>query len=58
MDFQTFKDNFRAAAVTARDFAREFIKEPLPDAMVYRLSLNCSYDGNPLLGDESGLSGR
>ncbi|MDB5218707.1 MAG: hypothetical protein JWO86_6634 [Myxococcaceae bacterium] len=34
------------AAAAARDFARRFIEEPLPDAMHFRVHLNSSYDVN------------
>ena len=37
----------------ARDFARQFIEEPLPDPVLFRLRLNSSYDGNARVGDEA-----
>lgn len=47
-----FARRLRDAAVAARDFARTFIEESLPDRCVFRLRLNSSYDGNPRVGDE------
>ena len=47
-----FARRLHAAAIAARDFAREFIQEALPDPMQFRLRLNSSYDGNPRVGDE------
>ena len=52
MDRDTFTARFTAASAVARDYAREFVREPLPDALRYRVRLNSSYDGNPLVGDE------
>lgn len=45
MDRSVFKKHFIEAAAAARDFARRFIEEPLPDAMRFRVHLNSSYDG-------------
>ncbi len=52
MDRALFVSRFRDASKKARDFARGLIREPLPDALRYRVRLNSSYDGNPLVGDE------
>lgn len=46
MDRETFAEHFRRASVAARDFARNYIEEELPDDMRFRLRLNCSYDVN------------
>jgi len=48
---KVFAERFHVAATTALDFARNFILEPLPDAKVFRVRLNCSYDKN-LRSDE------
>jgi len=45
-EHETFVKHFRAAATAALDFARKFISEPLPDAMCFRVRLNCSHDAN------------
>ncbi|MBO6940159.1 MAG: hypothetical protein JJ863_34625 [Deltaproteobacteria bacterium] len=45
MDRDRFARRFAEAAISARDFARTFIEEPLPDAMRFRVRLNSSYDG-------------
>lgn len=47
-----FAQRLHEAATAARDFARTFIEETLPDPMLFRLRLNSSYDGNPRVGDE------
>lgn len=39
-------NHFLRAAVCARDFARQFVEEELPDEMRFRLRLNSSYDAN------------
>jgi hypothetical protein len=52
MQRHAFVENFRAAALAARDFARKFIEEALPDEMLFRVRLNSSYDRNPLRPDE------
>jgi hypothetical protein len=49
---EVFARRLNEAATAARDFARKFIAEPLPDPMRFRLQLNSSYDGNPRVGDE------
>ena len=52
MNRETFSRHLWDAAVHARDLAREYILEPLPDDLVFRVRLNSSYDGNPLHEDE------
>ncbi len=47
-----FAKNLNNAAVAARDFARGYVEENLPDEMRYVVCLGCSYDGNPLSEDE------
>lgn len=46
-----FAARLRDAAAVARDFARRFVEEPLPDPVVFRVRLN-SYDGDSRVGDE------
>ena len=52
MERELFAQRLQEAAVAARDFARTMIEEPLPDAMLFRVRLNSSYDDNPLHADE------
>lgn len=52
MEREVFAGRLREAAVAARDFARRFIEEPLPDPMLFRVRLNSSYDGDLRVGDE------
>jgi hypothetical protein len=42
----TFEQRLLHAAARARDFACKFIAEPLPDALLFRVHLNSSYDLN------------
>ena len=51
MDRETFAARFLQAAVRARDFARTYIEEDLPDEMRFRLRLNSSYDANLVEGE-------
>lgn len=46
MERALFSARLRTAAERARDFARNFIEEQLPDAIVFRVHFNQSYDGN------------
>ncbi|MEQ8277009.1 MAG: hypothetical protein RMA76_27580 [Deltaproteobacteria bacterium] len=46
MERDEFRRRFVAAYTRARDFAREYIEEPLPDAVRFRVELNASYDGH------------
>ena len=48
----TFKSNLQNAAILARDFTRTMVTDMLPDAIAYVILYGCSYDGNPLVGDE------
>ncbi|MGE0403910.1 MAG: hypothetical protein AB7T06_44795 [Kofleriaceae bacterium] len=52
MDRELFAGRLHDAAVAARDFARRYVEEPLPDELRFRVRLNSSYDGNALVGDE------
>ncbi len=52
MDRRAFMLNFSAAADKVVEFTRLFITDSIPDDVVFRLYPNCSYDGNPLVGDE------
>jgi hypothetical protein len=49
---EQFARRLDEAATTARDFARKYIEEPLPDPMLFRVRLNSSYDANPRVHDE------
>lgn len=53
MERELFARRLHDAAVAARDFARRFIAETLPDELRFRVRLNSSYDGNPLVKDET-----
>lgn len=44
MERALFREHFLLAASRARDFARKFVAETLPDAMRFRVHLNGSYD--------------
>jgi hypothetical protein len=44
MERELFERRFLAASIKARDFARTFIEEPLPDAMRFNVHLNGSHD--------------
>jgi hypothetical protein len=52
VDRNLFAARLHEASELARDFARELVREPLPDDLHFRVHLNSSYDGNPLVGDE------
>lgn len=52
MEREVFTQRFLAASARARDFARGFVEESLPDAMLFRVRLNASYDGPPLRENE------
>ncbi|KYF91772.1 hypothetical protein BE20_13765 [Sorangium cellulosum] len=41
-----------AKRACARGTSREFVREPLPDDLRFRVHLNSSYDGHPRVGDE------
>ena len=52
MDRELFAKRLHDAAAAARDFARKYVVEALPDELRFRVRLNSSYDGNPLVRDE------
>jgi hypothetical protein len=52
MDRDIFAERFRRAAHRARDFAHAFVEEALPAQLRFRLQLNASHHGNPLLAGE------
>lgn len=52
MNKDTFIELLSKASKSSRDFARTMIIEGLPDTVVFKVRLNCSYDGNPLHADE------
>jgi hypothetical protein len=52
MDRMKFAERLRAASVAARDFARSYILEALPNDMLFRIRLNQSYDRNSSHPDE------
>lgn len=52
MEREIFAARFHEASARARDFAREYVEEALPEPMLFQLQLNASYDGNPLHADE------
>ncbi len=52
MDQEHFAKNLREAVEHAVRFARDHVIQVLPDAIALRVYANCSYDGNPLVGDE------
>ncbi|MEV4533013.1 hypothetical protein AB0J82_04185 [Asanoa sp. NPDC049518] len=47
MDREVFAARFVEAAASARAFAQRHVVEDLPEALVFRLRLNQSYDGHP-----------
>lgn len=52
MDCELFAERLHDAAVAARNFARRYVEDTLPDDLRFRVRLNSSYDGNPLVRDE------
>src|SRR4051794_7020080 len=52
MERALFAHRLDVAAAAARDFARSFVEEMLPDPILFRVRLNQSYDGHPRVGDE------
>lgn len=52
MQRETFERRLREASERARDVARELVEESLPDAILFRVRLNASYDGKPMRDDE------
>lgn len=57
LSFDTFKMNLVAAAELARDYARTFVTNSLPEKIAFEVHYGCSYDGNPLVGDEKTFPG-
>jgi hypothetical protein len=52
MDRITFESRLWTAARQALDFAREHVREALPDEVVFLVYPNQSYDEHPRVGDE------
>ena len=52
MDRNTFEERLQLAAQQALKFAREFVREKLPDEMVFLVYPNQSCDHHPRVGDE------
>ncbi len=44
VDRSVFAQHFLAAAKSALEFSRQFLEEPLPDEMIFRVHLNSSHD--------------
>jgi hypothetical protein len=52
VDRGTFEARLREAGCRALQFAREHVRQSLPDAVAFRVYPNQSFDGNPRVGDE------
>lgn len=52
MDRDTFEERLRTVARKVVCFAREHVRQPLPDAVAFRVRPNQSFDDNPRVGDE------
>jgi len=52
MDRGTFEARLRTASQQAVDFARQHVRQALPDEVAFLVYPNQSYDGNPRVGDE------
>lgn len=52
MERAKFEERLTIAARSAVQFARDFVRQPLPDDFALRVVPNCSYDGNPRVSDE------
>lgn len=52
MERATFEERLTFAARGAVQFARDFVRQPLPDEFDLLVVPNCSYDGNPRVSDE------
>lgn len=52
MERATFEHRLATAARNAVTFARGFVLQSLPDEFALLVIPNCSYDGNPRVGDE------
>jgi hypothetical protein len=53
VDRATFEQRLREAARRVVLFAREYVRQPLPDEVAFLVYPNQSFDGNPRVGDES-----
>jgi hypothetical protein len=53
VDRTKFEARLRAASRWALIVAREYVRQPLPDEVAFRVYPNQSFDGNPLVGDEA-----
>ncbi len=53
VDRRTFETRLRTAAQQAVEFARQHVREALPDEVVFRVYPNQSCDENPRVGDEA-----
>ena len=52
VDRSVFEQRVRKPAEQALQFARQFVVQPLPDQLVFRVYPNQSYDGHPRVADE------
>ena len=52
MEREKFANNLRDAVEHTVRFARDLVVQVLPEPTALRVYANCSYDGNPLVGDE------
>jgi hypothetical protein len=52
VDRVTFEERLRAAAQKVVLFAREFVRQSLPDEVAFRVYPKQSFEGNPRVGDE------
>ncbi len=57
MNRTTFEERLEEAARHAVGFARQYVRDVLPDEVVFRVYPNQSYDGNPRVGDEAVFPG-
>ena len=52
MDREVFLDHLLLASERSREFPARYVLDSLPGAYAFWVLLNCSYDKNPLVGDE------
>lgn len=52
MDRDVFAAQFEAACASTLEIAAIFLSDPLPAALRFRVRLNSSYDGHPLVDDQ------
>jgi len=52
LDLMTFETRLHTAAQRAVRFAREYVRQTLPDQVAFLIYPNQSHDGNPRVGDE------